>query len=227
MGACLGNIRTQVDLVGIRKGIGGKIEVCAIELKTTSHTDKSHEASYDLACRRLSHVTVGGKCHLNTERLGHSLQASFGCHGLVNQWPEIRELGTPVPYVLVATTTKGLLYKSPLHPAAWYGGTVRAPAPRSKRGGQFDRIPPGKAGADLRLCLGRHGHKTIRPNSNVSCTTMISGRKCAVAIVGDSFPSPAVVSRLRQAAKGMRGIKAYCVVHRGAGGVGWKATLIV
>jgi hypothetical protein len=226
MNACYGQIRTQVDLVGIRRSKTGSIEVCCIELKTTSHSYDSHKASYDLPCRNLPRITFGGKVVPNSERMGHAIQAAFGCHGLVEQWPAIKNIAMPTPFVLVATTTRGLLYKTELFPAANYEGSVKRSA-RAKKPFLFDRLPAGKAGAELRACLARNGHKDVRKNARVSCTTTISGRRCAVAIVGNTTAAPEVRARLKVAAKGMRGIKVLCVVHRGPGGVGWHARLLV
>lgn len=226
MNACYENIRTQVDLVGIRRSKTGSIEVCCIELKTTSHSHESHRASYDRACRNLPSIAFGGKMVPNSERVGHSIQAAFGCWGLVEQWPAVRNIAMPTPYVLVATTTKGLLYRTELYPVSNYAGPVKKSASAKKRS-QFDRLPTGKAGTELRAVLKRHGHKDIRKNARVSCTTTVSGRRCAVAIVGTTTATPEVCARLKRAAKGMRGIKVLCVVHRGPGGAGWYTRLLV
>lgn len=71
MPGCLGSIRTQIDLLGMRRRPDRNIELCVIELKTTSKTEDGHAQSYDDVCTKLAAFEFAGNKMRNTERNGH------------------------------------------------------------------------------------------------------------------------------------------------------------
>lgn len=209
----LGQLRTAVDLLGLRV-VDGKPRLVCVEFKTTSLTQKDHTKGYDLVCAR--RAVLGGLAGSlpNSEREAHRVQCSFGGCALHHTYAELREFPMDLCVIVSSTTGTSCYSPKPLSEAYFRLGAtvssvlVKDVAAREKlsEGRIFPPLPSKKkGGAPVRSLLEKGGHSKIRKSARASCLTTMDGMTFSVGVVDewakfDSKTRDKVIAEIRQIA---------------------------
>lgn len=187
----LGQLKTNVDMLGLGLSASGTPELVCCEFKTTSLKQADHAKCYDAPCARRA-VFGGGFGLPNSERSAHRVQVAFGIAALKNTYREIAD--EPMrACVVVASDTSTVCYTAKPIPASHYllaakmsSITAKSATDREKLadGRLFPVLPPAKnGGASIRALLAQGGHEKIRASRRASCFTTLGSLTFAVAIV--------------------------------------------
>ena len=187
----LGQLKTNVDMLGLGLSASGAPELVCCEFKTTSLKHADHSKCYDAPCTRRA-VFGGGFGLANTEREAHRVQVAFGIEALKNSYPALADLPMRA-CVVVASDTATVCYTAKPIPASHYvlaakmsAITTKSPGDREKLAGGrlFPPLPPAKnGGAAIKALLAESGHVRIRPSRRASCLTSLGALTFAVGIV--------------------------------------------